>query len=228
MVILKTGTIFGFTLTILLMLALAGLVTGQSPGGKSTEDLIQNLTHKDAKVRSEAAWALGKRGDPSAVGPLIQALDDGDRNVREWSSLALVKIGKPAVDPLIAALKDKNGFVKWESEMDLGLINDTRGTLPLISALESNNSTVRYWAMASLGQIKDPRSLDPLVSALGDGNWSLRVEAGWAIRSVAGAGSADLLIRILADGNISRRMGAIDALGYLGDMKAGSLPIMSW
>jgi len=74
--------------------------------------------------------------------------------------------------------------------------------------------------MASLGQIKDPRSLDPLVSALGDGNRSLREEAGWAIRSVAGAGSTDLLIRILADGNIIRRMGAIDALGNSGDMKA--------
>ena len=130
MVILKKGTIFGFTLAILLMLALAGLVTGQSPGSKSTEDIIQNLTHKDAKVRSDAAWALGKRGDPSAVDPLIQALDDGDRNVREWASLALAKIGKPAVDPLIAALKDKNDLVKWESAMDLGLINDSRGTQP--------------------------------------------------------------------------------------------------
>ena len=71
MVILKAGsTIFGFSLTILLMMALAGLVMGQSPGGKSTQDIIQNLTHKDAKVRSEAAWALGKRGDPVGSGPV--------------------------------------------------------------------------------------------------------------------------------------------------------------
>ena len=100
MVILKAGasTIVGFTLTILLMIALAGPVMGQS-GSKSTQEIIQNLTHKDAKVRSEAAWALGKRGDPVAVDPLIQALEDDDRNVRDWATLALVKIGQAGSRP---------------------------------------------------------------------------------------------------------------------------------
>ena len=153
---MKAGYLFGFLLVIFFTVALVGIAMGQSQESKTTQELIQNLTHKDAKIRSQAAWALGKRGETKAVDPLIQALLDNDSNVREWAVLALVKIGKPAVNPLIAAIEGKDDQITWQAIASLGLIQDANSTEPLISKLSSNSSNIRYWSAVALGQIRDP------------------------------------------------------------------------
>ena len=60
-----------------------------------------------------AAEALGKIGDPRAVEPLITDLKDMRYigGVNASAADALVKIGAPAVEPLIATLKDSDGDV---------------------------------------------------------------------------------------------------------------------
>jgi len=185
-----------------------------------TEELLHNLTHKDAKIRGETAWALGKRGDEGAIDPLIKALEDSNSNVQEWAALALVKIGRPSIEPLRAAMKSRNDSVKWQAVAILGLINDSNATQALSLALESNNSTVRYWAAASLGQIRDNRSRDALISVLGDKNETVRNEAGWALKSLTGGDAADLLIKLLKDGDPNRRMGAAHSLGDPAEVQA--------
>ncbi len=226
MIALKKNGIFVIIITIFIMLiiALAGPATG-SEGKKSTEELLQNLTHKDAKIRGEAAWALGKMGEERAVDPLIKALQDNNRNVREWAVLALVKIGRPSIEPLTAAMKSKNDSVKWQAAAVLGLINDSKATEALSYALQSNNSTVRYWAAAALGQVRDNTTQDALVSALADENKTVRNEAGWALKSLAKASASDLLIKLLQDDDPKRRMGAAQALGDGADGQA-ALPLI--
>jgi HEAT repeat protein len=46
-----------------------------------------------------------------AVEPLIDALKDENSEVRESATEALARIGKPAVEPLTEALKDENSEV---------------------------------------------------------------------------------------------------------------------
>ncbi len=67
MVTLKRNGILGYNQFIMLIIALAGTAGGQTSEKASTEELLQNLTHKDAKIRGEAAWALGKSGEERAV-----------------------------------------------------------------------------------------------------------------------------------------------------------------
>jgi len=56
-----------------------------------------------------AAFALGRIGDSRAVNPLIDALKDEDRWVREAAAEALASIRDPgAVNPLIDDLKDED------------------------------------------------------------------------------------------------------------------------
>ncbi|WP_440949057.1 HEAT repeat domain-containing protein [Methanosphaerula subterraneus] len=55
--------------------------------------------HSDHDFRRYAAAALGEvRG--SAIRPLIGALQDPDREIRQFAALALCRIGDPAVGPL--------------------------------------------------------------------------------------------------------------------------------
>ena len=61
---------------------------------KNVKGLIKALRHKDRRVRSEAAEALGEIGDKRAVEPLIQALKDEYWDVRLRAEKALEKIEK--------------------------------------------------------------------------------------------------------------------------------------
>ena len=79
---------------------------------------------------------LGKIGDPRAVEPLIDALqDDAFANVRGRAAEALGEIGDPrSVEPLIAALNDEDWLVRGRAARALGKIGDLRAIEPLKKA----------------------------------------------------------------------------------------------
>ena len=99
-----------------------------------------------------AAQALGEIGDPRAVEPLINALNDRDWIVRGASAEALGKIGDPrAVEPLIRALDDDEWSSRNKVIEALGNIQDIRVVKPLIRALKGENWRTSYstafWAV---------------------------------------------------------------------------------
>jgi len=115
-------------------------------------------------ARKAAAWALGEIKDSRAVEPLINALEDWYKFVRNAAVEALVKIGEPAVEPLIAAWKDKN-FAR-----NLSDIFDA------------------YRAVAEvLAKIGEP-AVGFLIAALKDENWYIRNAAAWALGEKKTAG----------------------------------------
>ena len=75
-------------------------------GAPALEPLITALKDEDPSVRSGAARALGEIGDARAVDPLIVALKDEDYSARSEAAHSLEQIGLPAVEQLIAALKE--------------------------------------------------------------------------------------------------------------------------
>ncbi|HEV8368500.1 MAG TPA: HEAT repeat domain-containing protein [Pyrinomonadaceae bacterium] len=54
-----------------------------------SDPLIAALRDNDADVRSQAAWALGLKGDSRAVEPLRALLSDGDEHARKQAKWAL-------------------------------------------------------------------------------------------------------------------------------------------
>ena len=58
------------------------------------------------------------------------------------------------VEPLIAALKDKNAQVRMYAAASLGQLRDKRAFGPLNVSLNDENSQVRLYARESLNQIK--------------------------------------------------------------------------
>ena len=102
--------------------------------------LIKALGYqKDGQVRSAAAKALGRTGDPSALGPLVDALKDADVEVRTNVTEALGRIGANAVEPLIATLEDPDDHVRIGAATALRQIGDGRSVDPLIAALKDRD-----------------------------------------------------------------------------------------
>ena len=112
---------------------------------------------------------------------LIKALTDADPKLSAEASDALVKIGSPAVEPLLIALNSAldhlNYALRRQDDSDieraleiirvLGCIGDNRAVEPLIGALKSKErpitlSRVRRSAAYGLGQLSDPECVNSL------------------------------------------------------------------
>jgi len=85
-------------------------------------------------------------GKPNRVSQLIMELADPRSHVRQKAVEGLVKIGEPAVEPLIVALKGASSgseVLREEAADILGTIKDPRGVEPLVAVL----LTVGYTAL---------------------------------------------------------------------------------
>lgn len=154
--------------------------SGKSSDPKKIEALIASLKHEGSHVRREAAEALAKIGDPRAVDPLSACLKEEVWNVRAKAAEALgkighqpeseggrvayfialqqwdkvVEIGEPAVDPLIACLKDKDRDVRERAAEALGKIGDKRAISALVSSMPDWDAKEKIAeALSSLGWV---------------------------------------------------------------------------
>jgi len=152
---------------------------GKIKDSRAIEPLIQALKDETWGVREKAIEALAKIGKP-AVAPLVEALEDEDVGVRTEAARALqeprwrpknhthkasyliakkdwdelVRLGRPAVGPLIKVLKDKETRVREKAARALGEIGDVAAVGPLTESLEDTESIVRKAAEEALDRIK--------------------------------------------------------------------------
>ncbi len=127
-----------------------------------------------------AAKALGKIGDSSAEGALIDAIDyeagtssdprDKMANrANEEIATALGKLGgEKSVDPLLMLIdKSRNNHVVLKAVRALGEIGSARSVKPIEEiALTHNNKFMRKNAVIALGNIGDPAATPTLVKMM--------------------------------------------------------------
>ncbi len=237
---------------------------------------IERLFSSNPKTRAVAAMELGQMGDRAApaIPHLIALLGDKTKfdtrdvyrktpliptffRVGGWSfggyvaadaTDALAKIGKAAVKPLIAALKDKNAFARMHAARALGGIKDKESVEALCEVLKDEDPGVRSAGAIALGEIRDPRAGKPLAGLLSDKVYRPRKDAIEALVKLGKSGTGPLLeamrhpstaqcaARVLAktkdaqaldplvtalkDADPLVRRGAAIGLGALGDRRA--------
>lgn len=99
-------------------------------------DHIKQLHSEDARVRRDAAQALGQLGDIEAIPTLIIAADDDNITVARTAVLALGRIGgRDVIDPLLTALQHDSLWVRRAAVQALGM-SGAESTVPyLVNAL---------------------------------------------------------------------------------------------
>jgi HEAT repeat protein len=191
---------------------------------------IERLYSSDPVERGNAARALGRMGNKAtpAVPFLIGTLQDRAALVRWWCKIgetffntspgeeaagALGEIGDArAVEPLIAALKDKNSGIRYGAAGALGEIGDARAVEPLIAALKDKHPVVRETAAEALGEIGDARAVEPLIAALKDKGPGVLEKAAEALGEIGDARAVEPLIAALKDKHPVVREKAAEAL----------------
>ncbi len=170
----------------------------------SAANLIPLLADKDEFVRREAAYALGKTRNPTAMSFLVdRLLTDKKDEVRGAAAVALGEIKDTgAVSPLVSVLgrqfgsapskksqkrkKEQNAFVLRAAAQSLGQIGSRDGLAALIAVLEDEKAEddVRREAATALGLIADESALPALRSALTAKDPYLAEAADKAIRKI--------------------------------------------
>jgi len=105
--------------------------------------------------------------DKSDISSLVSLLGGKDGVKRIKARAALVDIGRPAVDALVSAMKDRNQTMRWEAAKALGQIRDPKSIDALVMALRDKLFDVRWLAAEALIGIGD-KSVKPILQALID------------------------------------------------------------
>jgi HEAT repeat protein len=190
-----------------------------SIGKPAVGPLIQTLCDKNATVRADAAYVLGKIGDKSAIVSLVELFKDDSAVVRLHVALALSRMpDKKALRALIAALRDENPGVRKLSALALGKIKERRATDALMKALKDENCEVRELAVKALGKIRDEKAILPLIEALRDEDSDVGYCAGAALGNI-GKPAVEPLIRELTDVDEDVRRFAAIGLGLTGEKR---------
>jgi HEAT repeat protein/lysophospholipase L1-like esterase len=126
----------------------------------SVPALVSALGSEDPRVRTQAAWALGRIGPAAKAGvsALAKALQDRSESVRLSAATALGLLGeeaRPAFAALAEGLADTRQSVRWRSAEAIYRIGPKpEDALPVLrSALASRDLYVRGFAVWYLGEL---------------------------------------------------------------------------
>jgi HEAT repeat protein len=195
-------------------------------------ELEQALNHKDAAVRQNAAWALGRlkeKATASGVGRLSAALSDDDAAVRRDAAAALGDIGRPTARPALRSLikcliQEKEEGVRSVAVGSLVSLvgpEDKEVAGDLRELLEAKDREVKRGAalaLANLGGSEGKPALPVLLDALTDNDATARELAAAALAHLGeAAGEAvPALGKALSDRSPEVRRNAALALSRVG------------
>ncbi|MYH01431.1 MAG: HEAT repeat domain-containing protein [Nitrospira sp. SB0675_bin_23] len=140
-------------------------------GSPAVELLIRYM--RDWEARKYVIQAMGKINDERVLDPLMSMLHNDE--FKDDATRALIDLGKPAVPKLIAALTDREEFVRKQAILALGEIKDSDAVDPLIAMLQDQDWLTRLTAAAALEQVGDLRGRDAIKPLMKDSDLVVRL-----------------------------------------------------
>jgi len=124
-----------------------------------------------ADIIRQGDWASLDKAGSVAVPAVVACLSNRQETklMRANAAEALGRLRDTrAVEPLIAALEDRDRNVQTAAAISLGQIGDVQAVEPLSGALQHGSAGVRLAAASSLAELGDDRALDPLTRCAAD------------------------------------------------------------
>lgn len=160
--------------------------------------------------------------DPGTIDQLIADLGSKNINIQTAATYCLIEIGAPAVGQLVTALSDTNKDVRREAALALGRIHDARAIDPLVGKLTAGGNDPSWpvaQALFLLSDYHNSNAEDAFVSVLAAPDDRTR---GFAASALAKGGSSALkkVITAAKNPNAEVRANAVLVLGRIKDITA--------
>lgn len=154
-----------------------------------TRVLMRQSESQAFLINRLAAEQMGKVADPASAGSLIQALYLFDPNnpgmrMNDVAAQALVHVGRPALDPLLATLRGENAEA---NQIATAYIAAVRQRAPDAAAQMSPQMIVSNDASFALGQLGYREAIDQLITESQTGAGSDTLAAPDAARTMGAA-----------------------------------------
>lgn len=147
------------------------------------EGAIRLLKSEDEQLRQFVAYLLGQAGDPRAIEPLIDTLQDEHIGVRGAAANALGMLGDSLVIPYLKPLlKQSNPQLTVWVAFALTRLGEDHFSM-ITEGLSNTDVDVRRSAILALRQLGDPRAIAPLLAMCDDE--SRRFEADSTVAEAA-------------------------------------------
>ena len=193
---------------------------GAAAGTHHIGALAARLQDRSLEVRCAAARALGKAGDPAAVGYLLGAMTGPGALPHGVVGMALLDLGAPALPVLRDALTGDEPAARALVVELLGVHGDLAAAPGLEDLLRDDDepTDVRVAAAGALGRIGSPRSTEPLVRALSTTDHApLQRASADALGRIGDPVAAIPLLAGMAAPDVAVQSSCADALARLGD-----------
>jgi HEAT repeat protein len=183
--------------------------------------LIDRLENGGGVQPAIAAWALGRIGRPQAIPELLDALANGDVDVRVNAAGALANYpNDPVRAALVVALGDSEEQVVAATLRGLSR-REFAGAAPAIGEfIEGGSESLRPIAVKALAEIASVDNLEVFERLTADSDPDVRSLAVFTLGKLADSRALPTLIRLLEDDAWSVRANAAQALGTIGDPAA--------
>lgn len=196
---------------------------GKIGGTAATEILQRMLQDTLSSIRQNAALALARAGDPSAVSSLLIAVHDPDPEVIWRSIYALEKTeSNRIVQSIVQFLDHEHAAVRASAARTLGKQNeyalqkDSGVPERLIETLGDSNIQVTVNAARSLGALKVRAAVHPLGELLVTSpSHHVRREAARSLGLIESKSGKDYLIEACSDGSSGVRTEAVQSLARI-------------
>lgn len=188
---------------------------------RTLPSLLKDISHSDVFIRARVVEALGQLGDPQAVVPLLERLQNDPQPSVRWraaESLGMLK-NASAVNKLLEVLqKEADPVVRGRAAEALGFFKSEDVVVALLDALQSDAfPAVRWRAAQALGFLQDDGAVTILIQVLKkDADNAVRWSAAQALGQIKAFSALPALLESLrADLDPSVRWSAAEALGRL-------------
>ena len=192
-------------------------------GDRSALPLLLNHLQAESDILAgeQIGWAIGQLGDPTAVQPLLAALESDNEALQSRSAYALGLLRADEAVPALAQTLETGGAMAQRRAAEaLGAIGTSEAVAALQEPLsDSEMSSARNAAMMGL-EIAGSRAVDGLTGALQSQNVALRSNAAEMLGWLKAGEATPALSRALSDADPAVRQQVAWALGEIDSPEA--------
>lgn len=189
-----------------------------------TKVALRQSEEQNFLINNLAVEQLGRLADPSTVPALIEALylfdpSDPRNRLTQTVPAALVRIGKPALPPLLKVLREEDPKALAQTK---GWIDAVRQRVPQAAAQMNAVAEMKKEAVFALGTLGFSESIEPLIAAASDADKGVQLGAAVALAQINRAESdtdriRNVVIKVYESQEKIQRMQVLRAMQHLYD-----------